>query len=177
MPGVLTVSMARGFPKGKPRLRNPAQPGVPSEAGARAGAQLSLPDTNTGLSAASLSLSLLFIPKINCFLFKSPAKPDDGSCFMGSSFNNLFLFSSLSLQQSFKFGVRLNLIFNFAFKTAQCEAVAPGLSHSHLLWEKLPALLPQNQLPTLFARAGLCNRQMRALHQLTGSGVVPGGSF
>ena len=51
---------------------------------------------------------------------------------MASSFNNLLLFPSLSLQQSFKFGVKPNLIFNFAIKTAGHEAVAPGLSHSRL---------------------------------------------
>lgn len=85
-----------------------------------------------GLSAASLSLSLLFIPKINCFIFKSSAKPDDVRSFMASSFNNLFAFPSLSFQRSFKFGVKLNLILSFTFKTAQREAVAPGLSPSHL---------------------------------------------
>lgn len=51
---------------------------------------------------------------------------------MASSFDNVFLFPSLSLQQSSKSGVKPNLIFNFAFKTALHKATASDLSHNHL---------------------------------------------
>lgn len=156
MPGVPAVRTVRGFPKGKQRLRNHTQPGVPLEAGARIGAQPNLSAMNMGLSAASLFFSLLFIPKINCFLFQSPAKPDDGSSFRAPSFNNIFLFPLLSLQQSFNSGSNPILIFHFAFKTAQHNTVTSGLSHSCL---HTTALLPQNQIPALFTWAGLCNRQ------------------
>lgn len=91
---------------------------------------------------------------------------------MASSFNNLFLIPSLSLQQSSKFGVKPNLIFNFAFTTAWHKAAAfPTVICIP------PALLPQNQLPDLFAQAWLCNRQMRSLHLVRVGGAVPGGSF
>lgn len=49
---------------------------------------------------------------------------------MAPCVNNLFLFPSLYLQQSFTFWVKLNLILSFLFRTAQHKAVAPGHSQS-----------------------------------------------
>lgn len=173
MPGVPTVRTMWGFPKGKQRLRDHTQPGVPLEAGARGGAQPKLSAGNMGLSAASLFLSLLFIPKINCFLFQSPAKPDDGSSFRACRFNSILLFPLLSLPQSFNLGLNQILILHFAFKMHSTK-------QQHLAFPTVvcipPVLLPQNQIPALFTWAGLCNRQTVTLHQVT-EGIVSGGIF
>lgn len=159
------------FPKGN-RLRNPTQPGVSLEARTGGGAQPNLSAVNMGLSAASLFLSLLFIPKINCFLFQSPAKPDDGSSFMASSFN-IFLFLLLSLQQSFNLGSNPILIFHFAFKTAQHEAVTSGLSHSCLHTANFAA--PKSDPHIIYM--GWAFQQAVALHQVTEVGLYLEGSF
>lgn len=174
MPGVPTIRTVWGFPKGKQRLRNHTQPGVPLEAGARGGAKPNLPAVNMGLSAASLFLSLLFIPKINCFLFQSPAKPDDGSSFRASSFNSIFLFPFLSFQQSFNLGSNPILMFHFAFKTAQHKAATSGLSHSCLHTTSFAA--PKSDPHIIYMGWAL---QQANSHPPSGNrgGIVPGGIF
>lgn len=174
MPGVPAVGTVRGFPKGKQRLRNHTQPGAPLEAGARDGAQPNLSGVNMGLSAASLFLLLLFIPKINCFLFQSPAKPDDGSSFRASSFNNIFLFPLLSLQQSSSLGSNPILIFHFAFKTAQHKAVTSCLSHSCLHTASFAA--PKSDPHIIYMGWALQQANSRSPTG-NGGGIVPGGSF
>lgn len=154
MPGVPAVGTVRGFPKGKQRLRNHTQPGAPLEAGARNGAQPDLSGVNMGLSAASLFLFLLFIPKINCFLFQSPAKPDDGSSFRASSFNNIvsFAFPPTKLQ----FGVKPN--FDIPLCIQNCTAQSSNI-------------LP---FPQLFAYRQLCCPKIRSPHYLHGLGFATG---
>lgn len=174
MPEVPTVRTVWGFPKGKQRLRYHTQPGVPLEAGARGGAQPNLSAGNMGLSAASLFLSLLFIPKINCFLFQSPAKPDDGSSFRACSFNSILLFPLLSLQQSFNLGSNPILIFHFAFKILQHKAVTSGLSHSCLHTTSFAA--PKSDPRIIYMGWAL---QQANSHPASGNGggILPGGIF
>lgn len=173
MPGVPAVGKVRGFPKGKQRLRNHTQPGVPLEAGARGGAQPNLSGVNMELSAASVFLSLLFIPKINCFLFQSPAKADDGSSFRASSFNNI-LFPLPSLQQSFSLGSSPILIFSFALKTAQHKAVTSGLSHSCLHTAGFAA--PKSD-PRIIYMGWALQQAKSCPPSGNGGGIVPGGIF
>ena len=94
---------------------------------------------------------------------------------MASSFNNLFLFPWPSFQQSFKCGIKLNLIFNFSFKTARCKAAAPGLPHRRLHTASFAA--PKSAPHLICKGIGFGTGKREPSHQVRGDGVVPGASL